>query len=192
MNAKPKRRWYQFSLGTLLLLLTAACLVAWWDPFGFRPPPPVPIETVPWGTTARVDVIELNEHYDAAGRTIFEQVIFWSRYPDGQLHARAWGLMGTQRTRMRLDHFSRGRCACSWTIDGITHRVEAPTFRRSKTLADLEMLDRNSLAKQDRQPLWERPVEDAQQSGVVSLGSGGRGPGVGASRRPVAAFRGAM
>ena len=26
MKAKPKRRWYQFSLGTLFLLETAACL----------------------------------------------------------------------------------------------------------------------------------------------------------------------
>ncbi len=31
MNAKPKRRWYQFSLGALLTLVTLCCLVlpAW-------------------------------------------------------------------------------------------------------------------------------------------------------------------
>jgi hypothetical protein len=155
MTAKPKRRWYQFSLGMLLSLLTAACLIAWWDPFGIRPPPPVPIESVPWGATARVDVIELNEHYDAAGRTIFEQVIFWSRYPDGELHVRGWALKGNPRTQLQLHYSRRRQCSCSWTIDGITYRVEAPTFRQSKTIVDLELLDRNWLAKQDRQPLWK-------------------------------------
>src|SRR5262245_55218162 len=156
MTAKPKRRWYQFSLGMLLSLLTAACLFMWWDPFRIRPRPPVPIETVPRGATARVDVIEVNELYDGAGRTIFQQVIFWSQYPNGQLHVREMKLIGDARTRnFQLDHSSRWQCSCSWTIDGISYRVEAPTFRQSKTAADLEILDRQSLAKHWRQPLWK-------------------------------------
>jgi len=157
MTAKAKRRWYQFSLGMLFSLLTAACLVAWWDPFRFRPPPPVPIETVLSGATARVDVIELNEHYDKMGRTVFKQVIFWSRYPDGQLHIRGWKLAENLSDKnFQLDHSRRWQCSCSWTAkDGISYRVEAPTYRESKTLADLELLDRESLAKQYRQPLWK-------------------------------------
>jgi hypothetical protein len=156
MTAKPKRRWYQFSLGMLFSLLTAACLFVWWDPFRFRPPPPVPIETFPRGAVARVDVIELNEQYDQLGRTIFKQVIFWSRYPDGQLHIRGWKLVGNLRDKdFRIDHSSRWHCSCSWTTDGISYRVEAPTFRQSKTAVDLELLDRQSLAKQDRHPIWK-------------------------------------
>src|SRR5262245_34310810 len=88
MTARPKRRWYQFSLGLLLSLVTAACLLLWWDPLGWRPPAPVPILTFPRGATAQVDLIEVNEQYDALRRMVFKQVIFWSRYPDGQLHIR--------------------------------------------------------------------------------------------------------
>jgi hypothetical protein len=156
MTAKPKRRWYQFSLGMLFVLLTAACIVVWWDPFRLRPPAPVPIETVPLGTTARVDVIELNEQFDAPQRPNFQQVIFWSRYPDRQLHIRQWKLVGDSRTKnFQLDRSSRSQCTCSWTRDGIDYRVEAPVFRESKAAGDPELLDRKAFPKPDRQPLWK-------------------------------------
>jgi len=156
MTAKPKRRWYQFSLGMLLSLLTAACLVMWWDPLRLVPPAPVPIKTVPLGTTARVDVIELNDQFDALQRRNFQQVIFWSRYPDGQLHIRQWTLVGDSRTtNFQLDRSGRSQCACSWTSDGIAYRVEAPTFGESKSADDPELLDRQALPKPDRQSLWK-------------------------------------
>lgn len=155
MTAKPKRLWYQFSLGTLLLLLTVACFLAWWDPFRLRPPTPIPIETVPIGTLARVDVIELNEQYDTRRGQTFQQVLFWSRYPDGQLHIRQWLLIGNPRTNsFRLDHSSGSRCVCSWSTDGVPYEVEAPAFRESKAPNDPELIDRNVFPKRDRQPLW--------------------------------------
>jgi hypothetical protein len=152
--ARLKRRWYQFSLGMLLALLTASCLFVWWDPLRLKPPAPVPIETVPLGVAARVDVIELNEQFDGLDRLIFRQVIFWSRYPDGQLHIRGWKLVDSLNTPVQLNHSGRTGCTCSWTMNGVSYRVEAPTYRESKTAADLELLDRKALKKADRQPLW--------------------------------------
>lgn len=50
---------------------------------------------------------------------------------------------------------SRSRCTCSWAMDGITFRVDAPTFRESKSSGDPELLDRIALPKADRQLLWK-------------------------------------
>ena len=153
MNDKPKRRWYQFSLRALIALLTASCVFFWWDPLRLRPPPPVPIQTVPRGTTAYVDVIELNEQYSAQLGQKWQQVIFWSRYPDGQLHIREWRI--DKNSRFQYDHSRRLLCTCSWTEEGIRCRVEAPTFRESKSSDDPEILDRVALPKADRQLLWK-------------------------------------
>jgi len=153
VTAAPKRRWYQFSLRVLLALLTMACVFCWWDPLRLRPPPPVPIKTVPLGATAQVDVIELNEQSTAGKK--WQQVVFWSRYPDGQLHIRQWKIVGSSGTKdFQLEHSGGPLCACSWNMDGITFRVEAPTFRKSKTSDDPELLDRIALPKTERQPLW--------------------------------------
>lgn len=153
---KPKKcRWYQFSLRLLLALMTTACLFFWWDPLRLRPPPPVPIETFPLRSTAYVDVIELNQQYDSRMGGSWQQVIFWSRYPDGKLHIREWRMIGNSRTKdLQLDHSRRSRCACSWSTDGVPFRVEAPTFRETKTSGDPDVLDRVELPKPDRQPLW--------------------------------------
>ena len=158
MDARPKRRWYQFSLRMLIALLTASSVFFWWDPFRWRPPPPVPIKTVPLGTTAYVDVIELNEQYDARLRRTWQQVIFWSRYPDGKLHIREWRIIGSSAHKdFRLDHSRRSVCFCSWSDFGQPFRVEAPTFCETKWPGDPELLDRQMLSKFDRQPLWASP-----------------------------------
>jgi hypothetical protein len=110
---------------------------------------------VPLGTTARVDVIELNEQYSVQLGQKWQQVIFWSRYPDGQLHIREWKITRNSLTKdFQLDHSRRSLCTCSFTFDGIPFRVEAPTFRESKTSSDPELLDRITLPKTERQPLW--------------------------------------
>lgn len=155
MAAIHSRRWYQFSLKTLLLLLTAACLFFWWDPLHFRPPLPVPIETVQLGSTAHVDVIELNEQYDARLGRSWQQVIFWSRYPDGQLHIREWKITANSLTKdFHIDRSHHSQCSCSYTFDGIPFRVDAPILRETKTKEDPELLDRILLPKPDRRPLW--------------------------------------
>lgn len=155
MESQHHRRWYQFSLKTLLLLLTVACLFFWWDPFHFRPPPPVPIETVPLGSTAHVDVIELNEQYDARLGRSWRQVIFWSRYPDGQLHIREWKITANSRTKdFHIDRSHRFYCTCTYTFNGIPYRVDAPTFRETKTTEDPDLMDRMILPKLERRDLW--------------------------------------
>jgi hypothetical protein len=147
VSDKPKRRWYQLSLRMLIALLTASCVFFWWDPLRLRPPPPVPIETVPRGTTAHVDVIELNEQFHPQlGR--WQQVIFWSRYPDGQLHIREWKITRNSLTKdFQLDHSRHALCICTFTFDGIPFRVEAPTFRESKSAGDPELLDASRCQK---------------------------------------------
>jgi hypothetical protein len=156
LTDKPKRRWYQFSLRLLLSLVTASCLFFWWDPLRLRPPLPVPIKTVPLRSTAYEDVIELNQQYDPQLGRSWQQVIFWSRYPDGKLHIREWKMTANSHTQdFQLDHSRRSLCTCSWSTDGIPFRVEAPTFRETKTSGDPELLDRVEMSKIDRQPLWK-------------------------------------
>jgi hypothetical protein len=156
LTDKPKRRWYQFSLKLLLSLMTLSCLFFWWDPFHLRPPPPVPIETVALRSTAYVDVIELNQQYDSRLGRSWQQVILWSRYSDGKLHIREWHLIGSSNTKdFQLDRSRRSLCTCSWKCDGIPFRVEAPTFRETKSSGDPELLDRIALPKADRQLLWK-------------------------------------
>jgi hypothetical protein len=145
------KRFRQFSLRTLFLVTLASCIVAYFDPMGWRPVPPVPMKTVDVGQTAEVDLIEVNHFHDAAGRLVFKQLLFWSIHPDGNLHIREWRLV---RNPSMMPQRGYKKWVCTWTEQGIERRVEAPAFQETKSTSDKEMLDRKSLSKQDRIPLW--------------------------------------
>jgi hypothetical protein len=66
--ASPKRSWFQFSLRAMLIATTAACLLPWYDPLGWKSPGPVPIETVARGAVSHVDLICISAPQEADGR----------------------------------------------------------------------------------------------------------------------------
>jgi hypothetical protein len=155
MNASSlqriRTRFTRFSLRTLLLLMSAVCVFAYLDPLGWRLPPPVPIRTVQDGETAKVDLIELNRHYfDDSQRAQFrvdhfDQLLFWSIYPDGQLHVRAFRAL---RDPTMLPRRDGNTWVCTWTESGANRQIEAPAFRETKSISkanDPELADRNSL-----------------------------------------------
>jgi hypothetical protein len=145
------KRFRQFSLRTLLLATLASCLVAYFDPLGWRQAPPVPIKVVDVGQTAEVDLIELNHIYDTSGRLVFDQLLFWSVHPDGKLHLREWRLLKNPSMAPKRGY---RKWVCTWTERDIDRRVEAPAFRESKSTSDSEILDRQFLSKQHRVRLW--------------------------------------
>lgn len=143
----------RYRLRTLLILLGLGPVALWltWTP----PPPPVPIETMRPGATAKVDVIQLHECCDSKLPQTFNQVIFWSRYPDGELHVRAWRMIGSSSTQnFHLHEGGKSGCECSWTEGKFQRRVHAPTLLKTRSSADPEMEDRKNLPKPKRDPLW--------------------------------------
>lgn len=144
----------QFALRTMLGLMFGCCLVACWDPLEWRNlvVAPRPIRQVPFGHPVEVDVIELNHRRKIARP--FDQLLFWSYHSDGKLHIREWRIV---RDRSMLLTRDGDGYHCTWTKDGVSYTVRAPTFR--ETTADLqndpELVDRELLAKQNRIKLWK-------------------------------------
>lgn len=153
--ANPKHSWFQFSLRAMLIATTAACLLLWYDPLGWKLPGPVPIETLSRGAVSHVDLIYISAQQEADGRR-WRQVTFWSRYPDGELHVREWRLIGSsQMSNFQIERNGRF-WDCTWTENGTECHVQAPSFRESEELGiDSELADRAFVAKQTRVPLWE-------------------------------------
>jgi hypothetical protein len=145
------KQFRQFSLRSLFLATLACCVVVYFDPLGWRPAPPVPIKTVDSGQTAEVDLIEVNHLYDTSGRWVFDQLLFWSFHADGKLHLREWRLL---RNPSMMPQRGYKKWVCEWTEHGVNRRVEAPAFQETKSTSDHELLDRESLPKQDRIVLW--------------------------------------
>ena len=137
----------QYRLRTLLVVLAVLPpLLAYLWP---RPPGPVPIVTVRPGETAEVDLIEI--HTGPA----FQQVLFWSRYPDGELHVREWRLFGAGSKRhLQIKHWGDTDCTCSWTENGVECRVRSPAYRERNSPGDPELQDRAQLPNPKRVPLW--------------------------------------
>jgi hypothetical protein len=129
-------------LRTLLIVLAVGPMVLAYS----WPHPPVPIATARRGETAEVDLIQVNT------TPHFSQVLFLSRYPDGELHVREWRLL---KEHFQIKHAWNGECECSWIESGIQRRVLAPRFQESKTSNDSEIADRLKVPKPARIPLWE-------------------------------------
>jgi hypothetical protein len=138
----------RYRLRTLLILLAVGPpLVGYLWP---RAPRPVPIKTVREGETAEVDVIQVHTNPN------FPQVLFWSRYPDGELHLRTWLLKGTRQNKsLQIKHWGGKYCECTWTEKGIQRRVLAPVFQETNSASDPEIDDRRRVPKTKRIPLWE-------------------------------------
>ena len=138
----------RYHLRTLMIVLALGPMVlAWVWP---RPRGPVPIATIRPGETAEVDLIQV--HTDT--KAVIQQVLFWSRYPDGELHVREWRLLGKTKNNPRITHSLYSGCECSWMENDVECRVRAPAFQESQSPVDPELLDRDKLPKPKRDLLW--------------------------------------
>src|SRR6476659_1897794 len=113
MRERRNRAWFQFTLRSLLVLILLAAFFLWADPWGWRSPWLAPIETVAPGQTSRVDLIEITVQRQS-GRP-WRQVVFWSRYPDGELHVREWRTIGSKRVSDFKVEQQGSIWNCTWT-----------------------------------------------------------------------------
>jgi hypothetical protein len=147
------------------MLMLACCIFAYLDPFDWRfsVGPPKPIKIVPLGEIAVVDVIELNhrpllpsEQTRPGTPFSFDQLLFWSYYPDGELHIREWRLV---KKRSMLPKRQKGRWVCTLDYGDVVQCVHAPSFRETTAFTpnDPELVDRKFVPKRERVPLWREP-----------------------------------
>jgi hypothetical protein len=103
--------------------------------------------------TDSVEIIELNHYFDADGRLIFDQIIFWEWFDGaGELHVVAWRLCKSP-AQIPLRDWSRGGYAATW-LDGERFRqVRALSFRETWTQFDPEVEDRQFIPPDHRRGL---------------------------------------
>jgi hypothetical protein len=101
----------------------------------------------------RCDVVEVNHFYDADGRLVFDQVIYWDWCDDAERHqVRAWRLLKSCLQWPARD-WERGGYLAVW-IDGERLRVvRSATMRETWTQYDPELLERQILSTEGRREL---------------------------------------
>jgi hypothetical protein len=101
----------------------------------------------------RCDVVEVNHFYDADGRLVFDQVIFWDWCDGAERHqVRAWRLLKSCSQWPARD-WARGGYLAVW-IDGERLRVVRGTsLRETWTQYDPELLERQVLSIDARRDL---------------------------------------
>lgn len=116
-------------------------------------------ESRPSPAEVRVDLIELNHFQDKTGKASFEQLLFWSIYPDGKLHIRDWrlvknpGMLPKKEGEVWICQWIESRRGSDRTAE---FRVEAPAYRETTSASDPELLDRVEVERADRIPLWNQ------------------------------------
>ncbi len=97
-----------------------------------------------------VDLIEVNHYHDAHGRHVFDQLIFydWSRQKR-RFDVRAWRLIKADNQLPRRAHRS-GHWIVRWHDDGVLREVTATNRRETWTQHDPELIERESLAQEQR------------------------------------------
>src|SRR5262245_52256122 len=153
----------RYKLRTLLIVLAIVPpIAAWLSP---RSAGPVPVATMRPGETAEVDLIQVHTNTNPAAA--FQQVLFWSRYPDGDLHLREWRLLGKTKNNPRITHSFHAGCECRWLENGVECRVHAPAIKERQSTVDPELLARAKLPKNRRALFWLWPA--AKPADVVSI-----------------------
>jgi hypothetical protein len=102
----------------------------------------------------RVDVVEVNTVYCADnGTVVLEQIVLWASHPDtGDLRVVTWRWFRPPIEAPVYDH-ARGVWRLIW-FDGLILRdVRGVTRKRSYTLYDPEVADREYLPKEQRREL---------------------------------------
>jgi hypothetical protein len=109
-----------------------------------------------------VSLIELHHFYDAKGKLVFEQVIFWDRnVTSGLPEVRAWRMVADneQYNRRPVKSEATGLWCCEWFEFGRRYRIVAKQYKESWSQVDPEQLDRKRLPEDERKALNSgRPV----------------------------------
>lgn len=108
----------------------------------------------PDGVTRDVcDLIEVNHFFDEQGRLVFQQAIFWDWSDDeGRYNVRAWRLVKEPAQLPQRDWRAGGYFAL-WQDGELIRRVQAGAIRETWTQFDPEILERDYLPAERRQPL---------------------------------------
>lgn len=100
--------------------------------------------------TDRVDLIEVNHLYDATGRHVIDQLIFWDWDRD-RFSVRAWRLVKDSNCLPLRDR--NGDYVCYWRDMHVLRRLTAARKRETWTMFDTEVADREVLPIEYRQEL---------------------------------------
>ena len=114
----------------------------------------------PSGRTQRetVDLIELNHFMDPGGREVFRQVIFYDwNAEQNRFHVRSWRLVKDPSTLPQQQWRPAGFFV-SWIEDDRLRVVWAPKMRHTYSSRDPERVNRQYLAEEDRQPLFQKTM----------------------------------
>ncbi len=102
----------------------------------------------PFELTDRVDLIELNHHYDACGNHSFDQLIFWEIDPATErFRVRAWKMQNDVDAHPLEVN---GTYQIRITNNGSTTLVQSRMFRESWTQIDPERNDKKRHSESDR------------------------------------------
>jgi hypothetical protein len=109
----------------------------------------------------RVDLIEVNHFYDAQGKHVFDQLIFYDWSPSQvRYNVLAWRLYKhptqiPQRSWRQRDYVAR------WMDGMVLREVRAETIRESWTQYDPELVERAYLPKEQRRELQKLIADSA-------------------------------
>ena len=113
--------------------------------FAFRAEGPVSTDTA--------DIIEVNHYYDANGKHVFDQVIFWDWHDDDcTFRVAAWRFLKPENHFPRRDPV-RGGYVHIWKDEGRLRCVRSKWFRETWTQYDPEVNDREFLTQRMRRGL---------------------------------------
>jgi hypothetical protein len=109
----------------------------------------------------RVDLVEVNHVYDAQGKPVLVQAVFYDFRPQqGDYQVRSWRLLKTDDQRPHRD-FRRGDWVMMFHDGGLMREVRAGAFRETWTQYDVERWERERLPQEhrvglmyERQPSW--------------------------------------
>ncbi len=99
--------------------------------------------------TDRVDIVEVSHFFDEAGRSVFDQVVFWKFEADGTQHVRAWRLWKTSSQTPWRDWRNGGYAMAWWDGDRL-RIVRASSYRETWLQNDTELDDRTEFPAEDR------------------------------------------
>ncbi|GAB5405157.1 MAG: hypothetical protein Aurels2KO_33880 [Aureliella sp.] len=101
----------------------------------------------------KVDLIELNHHYDDLGRHNYDQVIFYEWCPEyKRFHVIAWCLVDEEETRRPRRSARLGKWTVHWQDrnPGIVRVVESRLFRETWSQVDPERANKELLQEKHR------------------------------------------
>jgi hypothetical protein len=103
------------------------------------------------------DLVELNHFYDENARLVFDQDIFYDWSPhDGRYQVRAWRLVKCDG-QIPVRDWQRGGYVTRWQEFEMPREVRSQSIRETWTQYDVELVERDFLAKESRRELRKPP-----------------------------------